>query len=184
MASVIAAVVDPYAEALMSLGQAQNLTDQFGEELKGILALINESQELEAFLANPIMAAEAKKTVLRQAFQDQVHPLLFNFLMLLVDRQRINFLGDVARKYLALLRELKQIALAEVTSAVELTDEQKNAVVERVKGMTGAQGVELEATVDTSILGGVIIKVGSQVVDASIRGQLRRIGVNLSRSAV
>src|SRR3712207_9493803 len=108
---------------------------------------------------------------------------MMNFLMLLVDRRRILFLDGILKQFQARLRQLKQAVLADVTSAVELTDEQRQAVSEKVKAMTNAQEVELNAKIDPDLIGGVIIKVGSQVVDASLRGQLRRIGLSLSRSA-
>jgi F-type H+-transporting ATPase subunit delta len=99
--------------------------------------------------------------------------------MLLVDKRRIAFLAEVAAQYLNLLRKLKQTVLAEVISATELSDEQKQSVIEKVKGMTDARDLELKTTIDPSLLGGLIIKVGSQVLDASVRGQLRRIGMSL-----
>ena len=71
--------------------------------------------------------------------------------------------------------------LAEVTSAQELTDEQKNNIVNKVKGIVEANDVELKTSVDPSLIGGVIIKVGSKVIDASLRGQLRRISVSLNQ---
>jgi F-type H+-transporting ATPase subunit delta len=99
--------------------------------------------------------------------------------MLLVDRGRIVFLPDVLEQYKQLTRKLKQTVLAEVTSAVELNEGQQEGIRQRVLGMTQAQQVELDIRIDPDLIGGVIIKVGSQVVDASLRGQLRRISVRL-----
>jgi len=109
----------------------------------------------------------------------EANPYLTNFLMLLVDKRRIVFLAQVVEQYLSLLRELNQVALAEVISAQELSEAQRNAVVDRVKGITNARDVELKTSIDPDLIGGVIIKVGSQVIDASIRGQLRRLSVSL-----
>ena len=103
--------------------------------------------------------------------------------MLLVDKRRIVFLKEIAASYSSLLRKLNQVVLAEVTSAKELSDGQKQALVERVKGITEARDVELKITINPELIGGVIIKVGSQVIDASVRGQLRRIGMSLSSVA-
>ena len=75
---------------------------------------------------------------------------------------------------MAKLREFNQTVLAEVISAVPLTDEQKQTIKEKVKAMTDAREVELDSKINSDIIGGVIIKVGSQVVDSSLRGQLRR----------
>jgi F-type H+-transporting ATPase subunit delta len=180
---VTSEVFEPYAQALMSLAKSHNLVDRFGDDIVSLLGVLKESQDLEAFLANPITNAEAKKGVIRQIVGDSLHPYLLNFLLLLVDRRRIGFVSGIFRKFQALLRELRQTVLAEVTSAVELTDAQKQAVREKVVSMMGAQQVELETRIDPSLIGGVIIKVGSQVIDASLKGQLRRIGIRLASAS-
>ncbi|MGQ4650432.1 ATP synthase F1 subunit delta [Lyngbya aestuarii] len=175
-----AQVLEPYAEALMSLAQSQNLTERLGEDVTGLLNLLQESPDLEQFLSNPIIKAEDKAAVLQRIVGEQVHHYTMNFLKILVDRRRILFLEGICRQYQALLRKLNQTVLAEVTSTVALNDDQKLSVREKVKAMTSAQQVDLETKIDPDLIGGVIIKVGSQVVDASLRGQIRRIGISLS----
>ncbi|HEY9596561.1 MAG TPA: ATP synthase F1 subunit delta [Cyanophyceae cyanobacterium] len=175
-----AEVVEPYAEALMSVAQSHDLTDRFGEDIAGLLNLLQESPELQQFLGNPIVKADDKKAVLRRIGGEQFHPYLVNFLNILVDRRRVLFLEGICKQYQTLLRKLKQTVLAEVISAVELNDAQKQSVREKVQAMTNANQVDLETTTDPDLIGGVIIKVGSQVIDASLRGQLRRIGIRLS----
>lgn len=175
----VTAIVEPYAQALMSLAQSSELVDRFGEDVRSLLSLLQESTELSQFLANPLTKAEAKKGVLRQIGGDQIHPYVLNFLLLLVDRRRIVFLQEILKQFQALQRKLKQIVLAEVTSAVELTEAQQHTVREKVVAMTGAREVELETRIDPDLIGGVVIKVGSQVIDASLRGQLRRISLRL-----
>lgn len=178
-----AEILEPYAEALMSVAQSNDMTQQLGEDIAALLNLLKESSELQQFLGNPVIKAADKKAVLQQVMGEQVHPYLMNFLKLLVDRGRIIFLEGICKQYQALLRELNQTVLAEVSSAVELTDAQKQTVREKVMAMTNAQQVELDTQIEPELIGGVIIKVGSQVVDASLRGQLRRIGMRLSSAA-
>ncbi|KAM3093159.1 ATP synthase F1 subunit delta [Phormidesmis sp. 146-35] len=174
-----AEVLEPYAQALLSLAQSQDLTDRFGEDVGAILAAFNDSPDMREFLASPIVNLDAKRSVLQQVFGEQVHPYMQNFLNLLVDRRRIGFLEGICRQYQTLLRKLKQTVLAEVTSAIDLNDDQKNTIRERVKSMTSANQVDIETRIDPDLIGGVIIKVGSQVIDASLRGQLRRISFRL-----
>ena len=78
-----------------------------------------------------------------------------------------------------MLRKLNQTVLAEVTATKELSEAQTQSVIERVKSMTDARSVEIKTSIKPDLIGGVIIKVGSQVIDASLRGQLRRISINL-----
>jgi F-type H+-transporting ATPase subunit delta len=179
--SVLSAeIVEPYAQALMSVAQTNNQIDQLGEDIRYLVSLMENSPELRAFVANPIVKEADKKSVLRQVVGGNTNQFLINFLMLLVDKRRIVFLGAICQKYLELLRKLKNTVLAEVTSTTELSAEQQHSVIEKVRAITNAQAVEIKNNVDPSIIGGVIIKVGSQVFDSSLQGQLRRISLNLS----
>lgn len=173
-------VVQPYAQALMSVARPNNLTEQFGEDARTLINLLRESEQFRNFLANPFVSISDKKAVLGRVVGDNVNPYMRNFLMLLVDRRRIILLEGICQQYLALLRQLNQTVLAEVTSAVELTEEQKQAVRDKVIAMTNARQVELDTKIDRSLIGGAIVKVGSQVIDASIRGQLRRLSLRLT----
>ncbi|MGL4880138.1 MAG: ATP synthase F1 subunit delta [Waterburya sp.] len=174
-------VGEPYAQALMSLAQQQNSTNQFGDTFRSLNSLFADSREFKDFILNPVIKSEDKKAVLKQVMGNDANPYLVNFMMLLVDKRRIVFLESIMEQYLNLLRKLNQTVLAEVTSATELNDEQKNNVVEKVKTIAEARDVELKTSVDPELIGGVIIKVGSKVIDASLRGQLRRISISLNQ---
>jgi len=173
-------IAEPYARALMSVAKTHNVTEQIGEDVRSLLNLIGSSEELRNFVANPFVKPENKKAVLSQILGESISQYLRNFLLLLVDRRRILLLEAICRQYLNLLRQLNQTVLAEVTSAVELTEAQQQAVQEKAMAMTNAAKVELQTKLDPELIGGVIIKVGSQVVDASLRGQLRRLSLRLS----
>jgi F-type H+-transporting ATPase subunit delta len=173
-------VAEPYAQALLSLAESNNLTDEFGGNATSIIDTLNASSELQQFLENPFTGADAKKAVLKNIFGGQVHPFVENFLMLLVDRGRIMFLRNICEQYQVLLRKLKGIVLAEVTAAVELSDVQKEQVKQQVQRMTGASAVEIATQIDSDLLGGMVIKAGSQVIDASLKGQLRQISLRLA----
>lgn len=176
-------VVEPYAQALMSIAKDSDVVEQIGEETRSLLDLLESSEELSQFLTSPLIEPEAKKGALRQITADQVNPMVTNFLMILVDRNRVMYLSDVLRQYQVLLRELNQTVIAEVISAVELSEAQQEAIKQRVMQISGARQVDLAVQQDPSLLGGLIIKVGSQVIDASLRGQLRRIGMQLGAPA-
>ncbi|MEM1172636.1 MAG: ATP synthase F1 subunit delta [Cyanobacteria bacterium P01_H01_bin.35] len=179
MSIIAGEIVEPYAAALMSLAKSKELTERFAEDVRGLINIMDESPEFKQLMGNPVIKPEDKKAVLQRMVGEQVDPFMRNFLMLLIDRGRIIFLEQIGKQYLALLRELNKTVLAEVTSTVELNEDQKNTVRERVKSMTGATGVDIETKIDPSLLGGVIIKIGSQIIDSSLQGQLRRIGNSL-----
>ncbi|AFZ06328.1 ATP synthase F1 subcomplex delta subunit [Oscillatoria nigro-viridis PCC 7112] len=180
MSKVSTEVLQPYASALMSLAKSNNLSEKFGEDIRSLLNLLENSEELRLFLGSPLVNPQDKKAVIDRIAGSEMHPLMQNFLRLLVDKGRILFLEGIGKKYLAELRELNQTVLAEVTSAVPLSDAQQQTVREKVQAMTSARQVEIETKIDADLIGGVVIKVGSQVIDASLRGQLRRLGIRLN----
>ena len=178
-----AEIAAPYSQALLSLAQAKNFTEEFGEDARSLLGLLSENQDLQNFIGNPFITGENKKALIRTILGESGNAYLRNFLLLLVDKRRIVFLEAVLQQYLALLRQLNQTVLAEVISAVPLSELQQQAVVEKVLAITNARQVEVQSKIDSELIGGVIIKVGSQVIDASLRGQLRRLSLRLTSNS-
>lgn len=174
-------VVMPYAQALMSSAKSQNITEQIGDDVRSLLSLLQNSDQLKNFVANPFVKEQDKKRVLEQVIGENVHPYLRNFVRILVDRRRILLLEGICKQYLNLLRQLNQTVLAEVISTVELSEAQQQSIKDKVKSMTNAREVELSTTIDSELIAGAIVKVGSQVIDASLRGQLRRLSLSLTR---
>lgn len=175
-------IAEPYAQALMSLAQSDNLTESFGNDIRALVELIENSSDFQAFITNPVVREDQKKAVLRQIMGDDTNAYLLNFLMLLVDKKRLLFLEPIAQQYLTLLRQLTNTVLAEVVAAQELSGSQENEIKNKVKQLCEANEVELKVSIDPDIIGGIIIKVGSQVYDTSLRGQLRRLSLSLGGS--
>lgn len=175
-------VAAPYAQALLSIAQSKNSVDAISQTAGELLNLLKASDDLSQFLSNPIADKDAKRGVINKILGDDANLQMKNFMMLLVDKGRIALVQPILEQFQSLVRELNQTVLAEVISAVELSDEQKDTVRQRVQRTTNAKSVELESRVDPDLIGGVIIQIGSKVLDASIRGQLRRIGLQLGVS--
>lgn len=182
MSMATSEVAAPYAQALLSIAQSKDSVDEISGNASDLLNLMKESNDLSDFLSNPVASKDAKKGVLQQILKDDVNQQMRHFMLLLVDKGRIYLAEAILKEFQARVRELKKTVLAEVISAVELSDEQKETVRQKVQSMTDAQSVELETSLDPDLIGGVVIKIGSQVLDASIRGQLRRIGLQLGVS--
>ena len=174
-------ITSPWAEAFLQVAESEGKVDQTIGHVREILALWNGSAELREAMASPVLEVEAKKAALVKLFGDQVSPSVLNLLKLLADRQRIGFLDAVLERVLELYREQNQIALATVTSAAPLTDEQRSEIAERVKAVAGTDKVEINLVVDPDLIGGFILSVGSQVIDASLAGQVRRLGLALAK---
>ncbi len=171
-----------YAEALLSLGKEQNLLERFGQDLSLVEEVLVREPQLQALLGSPVIAIQVKKDLLSRAFAQDIHPFTLNFCQILTDRRRSMFLLDVCQAFQKLLRGLQKTTIAEVISAVLLTDEQKDQLQQRLLALTKAERVELKCQLDPELLGGMIVRFGDDVIDASLRGQLRQLALQLSAS--
>ena len=109
--------------------------------------------------------------------------LVLNLLKLLSDRQRIGFLDAVLERLLELHRDQNGIALATITAATPLSDDQQAQLVEKVKAVAGTDKVETVVQVDPNLIGGFVIRVGSKVIDSSLAGQVRRLALELAAAS-
>ncbi|MEB3172269.1 MAG: ATP synthase F1 subunit delta [Cyanobacteriota bacterium] len=176
-------IATPYAEAFLQVADANGETDEVVQQAKALLSLWSESAELRSTLASPVLETEAKKAALVKLFEGQLTPSFLNLLKLLADRQRIGVLDAVLERFLELYRDQRRIALATVTSASPLSEDQQGRIAERLKAMAGTDQVEIDLQVDPSLIGGFVLRVGSQVVDASLSGQVRRLGLALAKAS-
>jgi F-type H+-transporting ATPase subunit delta len=171
----------PYAEALLQVAESRQETDTVATQARQLLDLWHNSAQLREAMASPVLEPEAKKAALSALFDGQVTASVQNLLKLLADRQRIAVLDAVLERFLELYRELRQITLAKVSSATPLSDEQQAQLNQKVQALAGTQAVEFELSVDPALIGGFVVNLGSQVIDASLAGQVRRLGLALAK---
>ena len=174
-------ITTPYAEAFLQVAESRKEVDQVVDQAKAVLALWHDSPELRQAMASPVLEVEAKKAALEKLFTDQLTPSFLNLLKLLADRQRIGVLDAVLDRMLELYREQRNIALANVTSATALSDEQQAELSNKVQAVAGTDKLEIKLSVDPDLIGGFVVKVGSKVIDASLAGQVRRLGLALAK---
>tara|TARA_Y100001968_G_scaffold327963_1_gene374135 strand:+ start:947 stop:1495 length:549 start_codon:yes stop_codon:yes gene_type:complete len=174
-------ITTPYAEAFLQVAESRNEVDKVVAQSKSILKLWNASPEFQEAMASPVLEVGAKKAALEKMFSKQITPSFLNLLKLLADRNRIGFLNSVLERLLELYREQRNIALATVTSASELSDDQQTELLQKVQDVAGTENLELDLKIDPSLIGGFVINVGSKVIDASLSGQVRRLGLSLAK---
>ena len=174
-------ITTPYADAFLQVTNAAGETDAVIDQVRDLLDIWASSPELRESLASPVLEVDSKKALLVGLFSEQLSPTFLNLLKLLADRKRIGILDAVLERLLELYREQNNIALATVTSATALSDSQQALMAEKVKAVAGTDKVEINLQVDPSLIGGFVLNVGSKVIDASLSGQVRRLGLDLAR---
>ena len=162
-----------YARALYEAAQERDKTEAVREELADFVASVEEVPQLRAILRDPQLDPRAKVSVLEEILGD-ADELVRNFLVLLTERGRAAELQEVQQELERILAaEAGQLTL-ELTTAVELSDDEFHQIVERIEQASGSN-VEATRSVDPDLIGGVVLQVGSMRVDASVRGRLDRM---------
>jgi len=174
-------ITTPYAEAFLQVAESRKEVEEIVSQSKSILEIWSQSLDFRDAMSSPVLEVETKKEILEKIFANEVTPSFLNLLKLLADRQRIGILNSVLERLLELYREQRNIALATVTSASALNDDQQTEIMKTVQSVAGTDNLELDLKVDPDLIGGFIINVGSKVIDASLSGQVRRLGLALAK---
>nr|YP_009315132.1 ATP synthase CF1 subunit delta [Titanophycus setchellii]SCW23587.1 ATP synthase CF1 subunit delta [Titanophycus setchellii] len=174
--TLVQQVSQPYAEALLEIAKKSNNIDDILQNANVILQILSEVTSLTEFLNNPMISSQSKKDTLKQLFDKQLNDKLLTFVLLLIDRKRIFYLSAILEKYLELAYSLESFVTADVTASMNLTEQQKEKLINKLKQMTGKNNIQLNVSIDSSLIAGFKIQIGSKVIDTSLRGQLVEIG--------
>lgn len=162
-----------YAQAVFEMANQQETLDGWERDLKS-LAEAFENPDIAAFFDNPQVPVAEKRDLVRRLLGDEGQQLTLNLAGLLIERQRFGMLPHLYRTYHELLLQRLGIALGEVTTAVALDDEELDAIRRRLGERLGKE-IELRPVVDPDIIGGLIVRVGDQLIDGSVISQLRKL---------
>jgi len=162
-----------YAKATLNLAIEQKITDSVDEDMRSIVQTISDSDELKEMLQSPILEGSSKNKVLKAIFKN-VNDLTRELFSLLVSKKRIALLNEVSKKYITLNDNLKGENVALVTTAVPLTPSLEKKILSQVEKITSNK-VTLENTIDTSIIGGFILRIGDLQYNASISNKLNNL---------
>lgn len=161
-----------YAKALFAIGKEEGKYEAYSEALTAVAALFESNPEVEDALTNPLYPADVREKAMAAIIEAMdADKVMGNFLNLLVEKKRAAILPEIAEEFKIMVDEEKNISHGTVVSAVELDTDLQDKIKATLEKITGKK-VELTASVDPSIVGGMIAKVGDLVLDGSIRTQL------------
>jgi F-type H+-transporting ATPase subunit delta len=171
----VSGVSGRYATALFELARDEKAIDAVKADLDRFDALLNESADLKRLVRSPVFTAEAQLKALNAVLQRAgISGIAANFLKVLTRNRRLFAVSDVIRSFRALVAKFKGEATADVTVAETLSDRNLDALKTALKSVTG-KDVTLNVKVDPSIIGGLVVKLGSRMVDSSLRTKLNSI---------
>ncbi|SDG46446.1 ATP synthase F1 subcomplex delta subunit [Limimonas halophila] len=164
-----------YAQALLELADEKKKLDAVAEDLRGLQQLIADSDDLRRFIRNPLYGRQRQVAAMKRVMDDAgADPVTVNFVQLVARNGRLFALPEMAQAYLDELARRRGEITAQVTVARELTDKQAQQLEEALRQSVGGK-VHLETTVDRSLIGGMVVRVGSRMVDNSLRSKLNRL---------
>jgi F-type H+-transporting ATPase subunit delta len=167
-----------YAEALLEAAGEKGRLAEVREELADFAAAVEASAELRGLLRNPQIEPHVKRDALAAALGD-ADQLVRNFLLLVTEKGRIGEIAEIQQELERLIAREARVLELELTTAVELSDEEAARVVRQIEEASGRR-VEASRRVDPSIIGGIVVQAGSQRLDASVRGRLSQLRQELT----
>jgi F-type H+-transporting ATPase subunit delta len=170
-----------YARALFEVAREHGKLDQLREQLAQFADALDESRDLAVFFFSPYFSTKEKQEALARVL-DGADESLLNFLSLLIENHRMPVIFRIRHEYERLWDEENRTLPVEITSAIEL-DEETTASLGRTIGEGAGRKVTLAARVDPDILGGIVVRVGNSVLDASIRNRLEQLRRHVAQGA-
>jgi F-type H+-transporting ATPase subunit delta len=167
------AIAQVYARSLFEVAKEHDKLDVVREQLGEIADAIGESHDLQVFFFSPYFSTDEKVEGLRRALEDPDESVV-NFLDLLIEKHRMPALFRIRREFDALWEEENRLLPVQVTSAIELDESTVRQIGDAIGEQTGRQ-IELTSEVDPGILGGIVLRVGNSILDASIRNRLEKL---------
>jgi F-type H+-transporting ATPase subunit delta len=167
-----------YAEALLAAAGEKGRLAEVREDLADFAAAVESSEELRSFLRNPQIEPHVKRDALAALLAD-ADELVRNFLLLLAEKGRIAEIEEIHSELERLIAQQARVLELELTTAVDLSDEEAAQLVRRLEDAAGRR-VEATRRVDPDIIGGIVVQAGSRRLDASVRGRLNRLRQELT----
>jgi F-type H+-transporting ATPase subunit delta len=172
-------LVRGYGEALLAVAQAEGVLEDVEDELFRFARTLEQHHDLREALTDPNLPVDRKKAIIDELLGDRPSPHAGNLLGFLVEQGRARDLGAIVDELVALAAERRRAAVAQVRTAIPLTRDQRNRLTEALERAT-SKVIELKVVVDPSVIGGVVARVGDQVIDGSIRRRLELARERLS----
>ncbi len=167
-------VIREYGAALFALACEENKKEEYGKNIETLEKAFGESPEYIDFLSSPGIPLGERLSAIEVAFADCVSEHVLSWIQLMCEKGRIDGFFGAAKEYKELLDASKHISTAKVISAVELTENEKTKLYEKLKAMSGGD-VTMEYSVDGSLIGGLIVELDGKIMDGSLRHRLREV---------
>lgn len=164
-------VAKRYAHALFNVALTKGTIDIVSSEIFQLKSFSDKDKRFIGFLAAPQVPTEQKIAMVKTLFTTRLSPSLLSFLLLLIEKSRVGFLGEIGREFEKLVEDYKGLIKARVTTAVYIEEDYKKRLREKLMSVTN-KNVEILHRIDKNIMGGIIVQLNYTVIDKSVKSQL------------
>lgn len=168
-----------YAGALFEVSQHLKKEDQFLSELDFVNDALKQNPDLMKVLSAPMISKNEKKELVETIFSSSLSQELINFLKILIDKGRIEAIFEIAEEFEKSLDKARNIKKITAIAAVELSEDIKQKLTEKLKAVTGST-VILNTLTDPSVIGGIMLKIGNEQIDGTVKGRLESLKLEIS----
>lgn len=173
-------VSERYAQALLELVSDNLSKEDILKELLDITESVKGSGDLNKVMTSPVISDDEKKNVISKLFENTTNKVILNFLKLLVDKNRFSMLESITKEYKNEINRLNNLLSINVTSAIDLTADEKSAIKDKLSNILN-KNIELEWATNPDIIAGLVFEVGDNIIDNSLRHKLQDLSRNIMK---
>lgn len=173
-------VSERYAQALIELVSDNLSKEDILKELLDITESVKGSSDLNKVMTSPVISDDEKKNVISKLFENTTNKVILNFLKLLIDKNRFSMLESITKEYKNEINRLNNLLSINVTSAIDLTEDEKSAIKDKLSNILN-KNIELEWATNPDIIAGLVFEVGDNIIDNSLRHKLQDLSRNIMK---
>jgi F-type H+-transporting ATPase subunit delta len=174
-------VENVYGDALFELAKEENKVDEFFEEVTGLIQVLSENPDLTKMMTHPHISKEEKLQTVETVFKGKISDEIIGLMRMVVEKDHFGQMKDIFEYFVSSVKEFKNIGVCYISTPLELSDQKKKEVENRLLETTKYETLETHYKIDKDLIGGMVIRIGDRVVDSSIRTKIYNLSRELSK---
>ena len=171
----ISSIVNVYAQTLYDAGVGEQVLDQLYRDICTLLYVYKHGDGFSCFINNPTLTKASKKGLIVKYLKPYIHDCTLRFLLFVMQKERYSYLKSIFDAFIGKYKQMHDVEVVEVHTAVALSEEMRREVMGLASRLAGHKKIELSTHIDSSLVGGYVLKVGDRQIDASLSSQFKRL---------
>ena len=174
-------VENVYGDALFELAKEENKVDAIYEEVQALIQVLDENPNLIQMMTHPHISKEEKLQTVETVFKGKISDEIIGLMRMVVEKDHFGQMKDIFEYFVSSVKEFKNIGVCYISTPLELSDQKKKEVENRLLETTKYETLEIHYKIDKDLIGGMVIRIGDRVVDSSIRTKIYNLSRELSK---